>query len=69
MSKSIYDRVQIHTEHQAFGKVVAEIVAETPEDLQAAKSKYLSDYFLYDCSVRYDTGLTCKIARYKSAGY
>lgn len=69
MSKGIYDKVQIHRQQQAFNKIVVEIVAETPEDLAAAKSKYLHDYFLYDCVVRHETGLTCQIAHYNKAGY
>ena len=57
---------KIHNILNAGGKVTVEIIGETPEAMQRARDRYLSDYphFGYNTSVTFETSTTCQITRW-----
>ena len=56
-----YHKLQGHD-----GWLVTEIVADTPEEKQAAVAKFLSDYRVYDAieMQHYKTSLTSRVKRF-----
>lgn len=48
------------------GWIVTEIVADTPDEKQAAVAKFLADYRVYDAMVmsHFETSLTSRVKRF-----